>query len=285
MRKAWRRVTRVARIQAKRLAQRSVELLPERDRQASYLGTPFSFPSRSLIGRTVARGEVWDLPLRSVASELPLGGVVVDVGANLGASSLTLAAHRPDLRFLCLEPSDRFFPYLERNLAPLVAEGRATLRKDFVGPPDAGVVLHQGTTSASAVHVARRDVRHVLNEPVAPCPLDVLSENVSPVVLIKVDTDGYEVHVIESGRHVIAEARPHLFLEWTPRLLTEAGRSEDELRDLLKGLGYVEATVFAPNGALLASRLPLTEVRAEPDSYVDVWIHGSGQPAVSEESG
>lgn len=276
MRKAWRRVGRVVRIQANRLAQRSVEMLPEHDRHVHYLGTPFSFPSRSLIGRTVARGEVWDIPLCSVASELPLGGVVVDVGANLGASTLTLAAHRPDLHFLCLEPSDRFFPYLERNLAALVASGRATLRKDFVGPPDDDVVLHQGTTSASAVHIARRDVRHVRHIPMTPSPLDLASESVSPVVLIKVDTDGYEVNVIESGRRLLAETRPHLFLEWTPRLLADAGRSEDELRGLLEQLGYLEATIFAPNGSLLASRLPLAEVEADPDTYVDVWIHGVG---------
>jgi len=278
----WQRGVRVAGVQWKRLAQRAVEVLPERNRQVSYLGLPFSFPGRSLIGRAVARGQVWDLPLRSVAASLPLDGVVVDIGANLGASTLTLAVHRPDLRFLCLEPSDRFFPYLEQNLAPLVANGRAVLRKDFVGPPDTNVVLHQGTTSASAVHIARRDVRHVLDEPVTPCPLDVLAESVSPVVLIKVDTDGYEAHVIESARRLIAKAGPHLFLEWTPKLLSDAGRSEDALRDLLESLGYVEATVFAPNGSLVADRVPLNEVGAAANSYVDVWVHGSAQPNGAE---
>jgi hypothetical protein len=104
--------------------------------------------------------------------------------------------------------------------------------------------------------------------------LDLLSESLDQLVLIKVDTDGYEVHVIESGRRLIADARPHLFVEWTPRLLAYAGRSENELRDLLKTLGYVEATVFAPNGSLIARRLPLTNVEAPPNSYVDVWAHG-----------
>jgi len=48
---------------------------------------------------------------------LPLGALLVDVGANIGGYSLQLAGARQDMNFICLEPDPRVAERLLRNIS------------------------------------------------------------------------------------------------------------------------------------------------------------------------
>jgi FkbM family methyltransferase len=74
---------------------------------------------------------------------------------------------------------------------------------------------------------------------VSQTPLDLLEENYTDVVFIKIDVQGYELKVIKGAEKIIAKYRPYLFVEFEQELLQEAGTSEKELQEKIESLGYV----------------------------------------------
>lgn len=61
---------------------------------------------------------------RPVVERLPDCRTVIDLGANIGLTTLYLSAHYPDCRFFAVEPNPDTFRVLELNVAGLVRAGR-----------------------------------------------------------------------------------------------------------------------------------------------------------------
>src|SRR4051794_20614946 len=95
------KVRRVARIQTRVLANAVAKRLPEQRRRSRFGPYAFTYPSRSLVGRAVAEGLTWDAHLIPVLATVPPNGLVCEVGSNIGASLLTMARAREDVRFVC----------------------------------------------------------------------------------------------------------------------------------------------------------------------------------------
>jgi FkbM family methyltransferase len=246
--------------------------LPERDRQTGYLGFHFSYPSRSLIGRAVARGVVWDAVLSDVVRGLPPQPVVVEVGSNLGASLFTMLASRRDIQARCYEPSPRYAQYLERNVLENGLAGSVSVRRRLIGPP--GVHVLQMNTSTGSVLAGGYDGHRPLGEvQTSGVALDEEFLPGDPVHLLKVDTDGFEVQVLQTGPRLLREQQPILFLEYSPRLLERAESSSDVLRELLLDAGYRHAQVHSPDGRVLVPQQDLRQGVPVPDGgYVDLLL-------------
>src|SRR5205814_10638514 len=54
--------------------------------------------------------------LRAILHHLRRSGVFVDVGANVGALSLPVAAYRPDAHIVCVEADPQIVTLLQRNV-------------------------------------------------------------------------------------------------------------------------------------------------------------------------
>ena len=55
--------------------------------------------------------------LRAILRHLPASGVFVDVGANVGALALPVAACRPGARIICIEADPQIVSLLRHNMA------------------------------------------------------------------------------------------------------------------------------------------------------------------------
>jgi FkbM family methyltransferase len=252
------------------MRQRLVELLPEHIARTQYLDFDVEYPSRSLVGRTIRRGEVWDRPLRSLVDQVDPASTVVDIGANIGISTLTMLAQRKDIRVVCFEPASRYFPFLERNMRQNHLDDSVTCVSLGINEKRCQEVLHVNSTTASAA-TANYGHRRVRSEVMTCVPLDeYFSENVGVPALIKIDTDGFEMEVIKSGRTLLGRYHPLLFLEFSPALLERAGHDPMELLELLVALGYRLADVFSPSGDLLQGGAKLSDLMPIGPSYVDL---------------
>jgi len=135
--------------------------------------------------------------LKIISDNLPLNGVFVDVGANIGAISVVLAKHRPDVKIYAFEASREVFWYLQENkrknsLANLYLFNKAihtadNLEMQFYSPEDAN-----GKGSFSPVFTDKF-------EKVITLSLDTFfRDNQIIPDLIKIDVEGYEALVIDS---------------------------------------------------------------------------------------
>lgn len=172
-------------------------------------------------------------------------GIVVDVGANVGMASFAAAVM--GFKVLAFEP---VFENLQRicdgiwfnRVSSLVTVFEAAA-SDRTGD----ITFHKlvGRLDNSAVSEVGARLAFKSNKEIAvqvkSIPLDKLIPPSQPVLLIKIDVQGWEYHVLKGAKKLLsrkpAEA-PYLIYEEDERLLTASNSSSKEIRDFLKSVGY-----------------------------------------------
>jgi FkbM family methyltransferase len=171
--------------------------------------------------------------------------LVLDIGANIGAHTLTLAKLvGPGGRVLAFEPTDFAFGKLTRNLElnPALASRVETLHcflaaSDRESVPDA-IYSSWPLTDGAGLHPKHLGQEMRTGAAQARTLDGILSERADRrVQLVKLDVDGFECDVLRGATAMLRESRPTFVMELAPYSLEERGSSLDEL------LSY-----FVPNG-------------------------------------
>jgi FkbM family methyltransferase len=202
--------------------------------------------------------------------------LIVDVGANIGDTALLIAAMlgSDNVHFMCLEGDDQYLPYLRRNTEQLSVEiihtiVGSTSRAERVAFQSSD---NRGTSSIVAGSGAK-----------AVVALDDVLLDRHPD-LIKIDTDGYDIHVLRGSARCLRDTAPHLFVEYSPYHLRKYGKEEPtSLLSFALDMGYCTTVVYDNTGypmcvADLNSRefaMTVAYVHAKPSEhlfYVDLLI-------------
>ena len=145
-----------------------------------------------------------------VANQVPRTSTVLDVGANIGLSTILLA--RAAQRVMAFEPSPANLGFLRRNLASngitnveivaaAVSDQRRTLR------------FHVAQFGAGSHVVAGGHVQGG-SIPAIDVPAITLDDTAPPDVgFIKIDTEGHEPDVLAGARALLARDRPLIYTE------------------------------------------------------------------------
>ena len=154
--------------------------------------------------------------------------VIVDVGANIGTSTIPFAQGRADCRVLAIEPVPDIFGVLCRNVADNGLAGRVTCVQTAIsvsGRDRVQMILPTGNGGGGelrrpdrpASFATRDGVRGVVDVPAAGLTAVLDTEGVRPdqVVFVWSDTQGCEADVIASGSALWAGGVP-LFVELDP---------------------------------------------------------------------
>ena len=171
---------------------------------------------------------------------LKSGMTVVDVGANIGAFSL-MAARRVGTggRVLAVEPDPKTLANLVENVA---VNGFVQVRAINCALGDS-----EGTTVLSATEESSRNfllpasLDSAVGSSVTVRTLDdvILEAGVDSVDYLKIDVEGYEMHVLRGAGQVIRGLRPRVIqLECIPRLLARYGSGPVAVGALLEEFGY-----------------------------------------------
>lgn len=179
--------------------------------------------------------------MEAIIDKLPVGGTLIDVGANIGVHSV-LAALRSgsEGRILALEASPVTYPTLTANLAAAGCPGAAAEQIAVWDAPATVAFTHiPHIIGGSHVHPAARENGRVFT---VPCDsLDNLVERtgLERVDLIKIDVEGSETRVLLGARETLSRYHPPLIVEFNPLTLREYGSSSvADLYQCLCDLGY-----------------------------------------------
>jgi FkbM family methyltransferase len=236
-------------------------------REVSYLGHSFRYPRDSVIGNAIAQGLEWDAVLRAVVATMLLKDqpVICEVGSNLGASLLQILAVKPRAHVVAYEPSQRFRPLLERNLA-LAGFSQVEVIPAFLGRSRGQILLHNNATSASAAR-AEYDGHEPRGTQIAEMTtLDEEFRTRGAIDFVKVDTDGFDFEVLRGAEELLTRERPLLFFELAYHLLA----NPDAGIRWLQSLGYRRLVCLTPTPD---SRL--LGITADPHEAV-AWAQNSG---------
>lgn len=197
----------------------------------------------------------------AIRNLLPVGGTFVDCGANNGFMSLLAAGWR-SARVLALEPHPRLADKIRETVAANgignqvevlgVAADCAAGEAPFFESPD-----NDGAHSLEADWPeATREMGTVPTRPLA----DILRErSLSPVHLLKIDTEGHDLNVLQSLGEALSPESVHC-------IFTEATWNTDAIIALLSSRGYTGHVALNPKFHIL-QRLRRREIEGVPTRW------------------
>ena len=184
--------------------------------------------------------------------ELFRGGHALDIGANVGYTSMVFAgAIDPAYRVYSFEPEEFNFSLLSRRARSRAMRGRMVPIQSAIGAEDGIVELWRNEHH----HADHRIVTNCFRESgitsntvsVPITRIDTFVRNngpLRPIGFIKVDVQGYEFPVCQ-GMERTLESNPDavIALEYTPPAMAELGFDAGEMLGWLSGRGYAAYTL------------------------------------------
>ena len=232
------------------------------------------------VGRHIYKhGEHDAARTRFVLHRIPWtdGDAFLDIGAHIGWYSLALARNVPaGIRVVAFEPDTQNRELLRQNVELNGARAVTIV--------DRAVSDHAGTERFYR-YARKNQGRHSLlpiNEgdvvEVECVTLDATLPRlgIAParVALAKLDIEGGELQALRGGRSLLGAA-PRLLLEYSPRLMRQAGQDPAELLDLLHGAGYTAWDIDSDRPRIIARN----ELEAVADQRDCLWCLAGAAPA------
>lgn len=146
------------------------------------------------------------------------GGIVIDVGANIGVTSIISGRLVGDGCVVALEPVPDTFKHLQLNVERSALDN-VTCLMAAAGSEEGEVQLVTQTGSNFAAFVGYKDVLdrytdyNVYSARVVPLDLVAADQRLTNVDFIKIDVEGYELEVLRGAKATLNRFKPVVFLE------------------------------------------------------------------------
>ena len=157
----------------------------------------------------------------------------LDIGANSGFYSVMFAIKNLAERIIAFEPDPHNYARLIRNLNANALAGRVEAIPLAVGDEASEVTLYQGAKSnlgESTIVVPEQTPQEVIFR-VRQARFDDLYAISGKTLIVKIDVEGYEFHVLAGMERTLRENACYLQIE-------HYGVREEELKARLAGFGY-----------------------------------------------
>ncbi len=202
-------------------------------------------------------------------------GCFIDVGANCGDTLVAVGVSNPNLSYLCIEPDDFFFDYLKKNYEQLLFSNpliKVRLAKKLVGLE----VLKASLTGSNGTKFAVLDENGMCSVTLDQLVLEhQIKEKVN---VIKVDVDGYDYDVINSGKGLIVKDYPLLFFEVNFSAESQYLRYKSLVREIYD-IGYKDWTIFDNFGSVMLRTNNLDTLNCLLD-YLHAQINGAATKTI-----
>lgn len=168
---------------------------------------------------------------------------VVDVGANIGDTVSLIADDAPG-SFLCIEGDSEYLPLLKINTSNL-KDSKAVIEECYCSKNENIDTFKIERFNGTAKLKAKDSGRF--------CPilkfksLDAIIEQhpeFKNTNLLKIDTDGFEINVLNGGTDFLKSALPIIYFEFVPELYRDNQQDPMFIFQLLSGCGYHQALIY-----------------------------------------
>ena len=171
------------------------------------------------------------LPL--LLPHIPIGGVVIDVGAYIGDHTVFYAEHvGRHGSVVAIEPNPEAFECLAHNV------------KDMVQVYALNIGASDTSHSVGLANDRNAGATHATQEGNIPC-IAIDSLNIHKVDFIKFDCEGMEVKAIKGAQQTIERSYPAMLIEINPGALSRQCQTPEAIFDLLDEMGYLYRNVYA----------------------------------------
>lgn len=199
---------------------------------------------RSVAGRPARYADYLNLCLQTLRGKG--SGTVVDVGCNLGSTSIPVARLNPGIRVVGIDAHPTALAKTLRNLALNRFPPNFNLLAAAVSPAPGPVRLYTCPTNAGGHRVTGFADRPEAGLPSATLYVPTISLasvirvfGIQRCDMLKIDVEGYELDVLESAGDALEPERfPAVVAEYGPEGYAAAGRTGTDLLRLMRERGY-----------------------------------------------
>jgi FkbM family methyltransferase len=168
--------------------------------------------------------------------------VFIDIGANCGLYSLSVARHFPKSHSYCFEPVPTTLALLSANVQRNGFDDRITVVDSALGDQPKRVRM---TASYSAMdHLVVGNGSDELSPLIVDVPMTtvdtfVVEQSLERIDFIKCDVEGAELLVFKGAQKTLTRFHPPILLEIEPRHTKRFGYTPDDLDEFLRSFGYL----------------------------------------------
>jgi FkbM family methyltransferase len=226
------------------------------------------------------------LPLDEILEtrELAVGRAMIDIGANVGTTSIPRAILGDFGWIYAIEPDPSNYACLVRNIIASAMRGLVLPDCVAIGDLNGGMTMRR--MKSGTHHLVRRaeDIREEERVTVPCFTLDTWIEqmgiDLSDVAFIKSDTQGWDARVLAGAERVLAHRHISWQIEFSPAMLQRSGTSVDELFALLERhfTHFIDLRGEAGTRVRRTSELreALARVGSGTKRYTNVLLYSSG---------
>lgn len=264
-----------------------------RDRRRRSDGLWMQLDTRTLIDWHLLFHGEWERHLRLLFEQLlGAGSVAIDVGANVGAHTLTLARLvGPNGRVLAFEPNPSINHILATNVG-LNDIAQVTVYGCALGAAATSLELRvpaetsrEASNPGLASLVALDTPHDLVTVDVRPLDDLVTEADLQRVDLVKIDVQGYESQVLQGMRGAIEKFSPTIIFEYEDWAWRRAGSTFAEVASGFGELSYSLWKIDAPVcRSRRGRRIALTPILqgTVPGTHADVVAMSDADPRVCQ---
>lgn len=203
------------------------------------------YPGNEVFRSIFVRG-IYDPNMVVVLNALlPSGGVLIDIGANMGYCSLLMSRTvGEDGKVFAIEPSERDFLRLIDNVSLNKLNNVGVYRlaiSDISGEVEISIASEERSSlNTLGTEFSNKGIEKLRTEKVEATTLDrfVEQEEIDKIDVIKMDIEGSELKALLGAKDSIEMFRPALILGINKNSLKANGSSVEEIEKILRDLRY-----------------------------------------------
>jgi FkbM family methyltransferase len=182
------------------------------------------------------------------------GGVVLDIGANVGLFSLVMARWVGKTgRIFAFEPAPESLQALRRHIQLNELADRiepvGCAVSDTTGEARFYAHTFNGENTLSASFARRVPAARAVLVPITTIDAFCAAHGVAPT-LLKIDIEGFEIHALRGAKETLARYRPSVIVEMHPMIWPEIGVDADQVDRTFTDLGYRRVALDGQNNEL-----------------------------------
>ena len=180
--------------------------------------------------------------------------VVIDIGANIG-DTVSLITDTIEGDFLCVEGDEKYLPILEKNVGQIPTANSIKIEKSYCGEETKEKVsINRANGTAKIIKgITSVNKDGATGTFKTKSLLKIIDDNPTfkKANLLKIDTDGFEINILNSGKTFLKNEKPLIYFEFTPALYKDNGQEPDSIWIILRECGYKNALFYDNFGNVL----------------------------------
>ena len=169
---------------------------------------------------------------------------MIDVGSNVGANTLPLAAKHTQVKFHCFEPHPEIYKRLNNNIKMNNINNVISDNYAVSNSPEKSVKFYAQKNADNMGRSSLKLNSDIKDHDEITVPTirldDLFSDTSDPVLLIKVDTQGTEFDILQSAAKTVEKFRPTIIFELEDRYFQDSERvqAKKTLQEFFDNLNY-----------------------------------------------